>query len=492
MSSLDLGLEDVHVFLNADLGERMEVVAVGNEFLAHSSTSLSKRKACESLGECVVHSNAEVDDVGSGVCECELQLRSLNSICEHADTSVRLRFGDVVPCGSFLGHFNGELGRIQIALCEVAERERASELGADKREASDVVPESREPRVIRSCRSVRGEVLRRILELLVHLLQTVVGCEALCAVPRCGAVGFQPVGLGLEGLIGRGVCRSCCKSVDKSGDGIAGHIAGGRIRVGRIHVHRQVACKRLAWCERDSGSERSDVVLFKRVVLQMRRIVCVRRVGAGDCNLVACSRGALVEVRNLRGRDVQRPAADVADTGQLSRIGRRELNCRRRNCRRRTCIVEQLLHFPCEGALCAVVVHDLEVEASTLRKKLLHVERERRLAHVAHSCRRICFCAVAGDGACDSGVAGGLDSSGRVNSEGGLSGDAGPVEDLRGEGAVLLLEVDISGCRHSDVLRGRCGCVEAGMRGTCRPVSDTPGLVGGCRHDHALRSDARV
>ena len=46
----------------------------------------------------------------------------------------------------------------------------------------------------------------------------------------------------------------------------------------------------------------------------MRRIVCVRRVGAGDCNLVACSRGALIEIRNLRGRDIQRPAADIADT----------------------------------------------------------------------------------------------------------------------------------------------------------------------------------
>lgn len=106
-------------------------------------------------------------------------------------------------------------------------------------------------------------------------------------------------------------------------------------------------------------------------------------------------------------------------------------------------------------------MHNLEVEASTLRKKLLHVERERRLAHVAHSCRRICFCAVAGDGACDSGVAGGLDSSGGGNYEGGLSSDAGPVDDLCSEGAVLLLEVDISGCRHSDVLRRSRGCVEA-------------------------------
>lgn len=421
--SLDLGLEDVHVFLNADLGERMEVVAVVNEFLAHSSTSLRERKACESLGECVVHSNAEVDDVGSGVCECELQLRSLNSICEHADTSVRLRFGDVVPCGAVLGHFNGELGCIQIALCEVAERERASELGTDKREASDVVPESCESRVIRSCRSVRGEVLRRIFELFVHLLQTVVGCEALRTVPRCGAVGFQPVGLGLEGLVGRGICRSCCKSVDKSGDGIAGYITGGRIRIGRIHVHRQVACKRLARCESDSGSERSDVVLLQRVILQMRRIVCVRRVGAGDCNLVASRCSSLVEVRNLRGRNVQRPAADVADTGHLSRIGRSELNCRRRNCRRRTCIVEQLFHFPREGALGSVVVHDLEVEASALWKELLHVERERRLAHIAHSCGSICFSAVAGDGACDAGVAGGRNSSVRCNCEGGLCCD---------------------------------------------------------------------
>ena len=245
----------------------------------------------------------------------------------------------------------------------------------------------------------------------MHLLQTVVGCKTLCAVPRCGAVGLKSVGLGLEGLVGRGICRSCGKSVDKSGDGVAGHIAGGRIRIGRIHVHRQVACKRFACCERDSGSERSDVVLFKRVVLQVRRIVCVRRVGAGYCNLVACSCGALVEIRNLRGRDIQRPAADVADTGHLGCIIRSELNCRRRNCRRRACIVEQLLHFPREGALGSVVVHDLEVEASALRKKLLHVERERRLAHVAHSCRRICFRAVAGDGACDSGVAGGRDSS---------------------------------------------------------------------------------
>lgn len=295
----------------------------------------------------------------------------------------------------------------------------------------------------------------------MHLLQTVVGCEALCAVPRCGAVGLKSVGLGLEGLVGRGIRRSCRKSVDKRCDGVAGHIAGGRIRIGRIHVHRQVTCKRLAGCERDSGSERSDVVLFKRVVLQVRRIVCVRRVGAGYCNLVACSRSTLVEVRNLRGRDIQRPAADVSDTGHLGRIIRSELNCRRRNCRRRTCIVEQLLHFPREGALCSVVVHDLEVEASALRKKLLHVERERRLAHVAHSCRCICFRAVAGDGACDSGVAGGRDSSVRGNSEGGLCRNTGPVDDLRGEGAVLLLEVDISGCRHSDVLRRSRGCIEA-------------------------------
>lgn len=193
----------------------------------------------------------------------------------------------------------------------------------------------------------------------------------------------------------------------------------------------------------------------------MRRIVCVRRVGAGYCNLVACSCGALVKIRNLRGRDIQRPAADVADTGHLGRIVRSELNCRRRNSRRRSCVVEQLLHFPREGALGSVVVHDLEVEASALWKELLHVERERRLAHVAHSCRRICFCAVAGNGACDSCVAGGRDSSVRGNSEGGLRCNTGPVDDLRGEGTVLLLEVDISGCRHSDVLRSSRGCVEA-------------------------------
>lgn len=152
----------------------------------------------------------------------------------------------------------------------------------------------------------------------------------------------------------------------------------------------------------------------------MRRIVCVRRAGAGHCNLVACGRGAFVEVRNLRGRDVQRPAADIADTGHLSRIIRRELNGRRRNCRRRTCIIEQLLHLPCEGALCAVVMHNLEVEASALWKELLHVERERRLAHVAHSCGSICFSAVAGDGACDAGVAGGRNSPVGCNCEGGL------------------------------------------------------------------------
>lgn len=245
----------------------------------------------------------------------------------------------------------------------------------------------------------------------MHLLQTVVGCKTLCAVPRCGAVGFQSVGLGLEGLVGRGIRRSCRKRVDKRCDGVAGHIAGSRICIGRIHVHRQVACKRFACCERDGGSERCDVVLFKRVILQMRRIVCVRRVGAGYRNLVACSRSTLVEIRNLRGRYIKCPAADVADTGQLSRRRGSELNCRRRNCRRRTCIVEQLLHFPSEGALCAVVMHNLEVETSALGKKLLHVECECRLAHVAHSCRRICFSAVAGDGACDSCIAGGRNSS---------------------------------------------------------------------------------
>lgn len=106
-------------------------------------------------------------------------------------------------------------------------------------------------------------------------------------------------------------------------------------------------------------------------------------------------------------------------------------------------------------------MHDLEVEASALGKKLLHVERERRLAHLAYSCRRICFCAVAGDGACDSGVAVGRHSSVWSNCEGGLCCNSGPVDNLRGEGAVLLLEVDISGCRHSDVLRSSRGCVEA-------------------------------
>lgn len=155
----------------------------------------------------------------------------------------------------------------------------------------------------------------------------------------------------------------------------------------------------------------------------MRRIVCVRRVGAGHCNLVACSCGAFVEVRNLRGRDVQRPAADIADTGHLSRIIRRELNGRRRNCRRSACVVEHLLHFPREGALGSVVVHDLKVEASALWKELLHVERERRLAHIAHSCGSICFSAVAGDGACDAGVAGGRNSSVGRNCEGGLCCD---------------------------------------------------------------------
>ena len=155
----------------------------------------------------------------------------------------------------------------------------------------------------------------------------------------------------------------------------------------------------------------------------MRRVVCVRRVGAGHCDLVACSRSTLVEVRDLRGRDVQRTAADVADTGHLSRIIRRELNGRRRNCRSSACVVEQLLHFPREGALGSVVVHDLEVEASALWKELLHVERERRLAHIANSCWSICFSAVAGDGACDAGVAGGRISSVRCNCEGGLCCD---------------------------------------------------------------------
>ena len=155
----------------------------------------------------------------------------------------------------------------------------------------------------------------------------------------------------------------------------------------------------------------------------MRRVVCVRRVGAGHCDLVACSCCALVEVRDLRGRDVQRTAADVADTGHLSRIIRRELNGRRRNCRSSACVVEQLLHFPREGALGSVVVHDLEVEASALWKELLHVERERRLAHIANSCWSICFSAVAGDGACDAGVAGGRNSSVRCNCEGGLCCD---------------------------------------------------------------------
>lgn len=65
-------------------------------------------------------------------------------------------------------------------------------------------------------------------------------------------------------------------------------------------------------------------------------------------------------------------------------------------------------------------MHNLEVEASALWKELLHVERERRLAHIAHSCRRICFCAVAGDGACDAGVAGGRNSPVGCNCEGGL------------------------------------------------------------------------
>ena len=155
----------------------------------------------------------------------------------------------------------------------------------------------------------------------------------------------------------------------------------------------------------------------------MRCVVCVRRVGAGHCNLVACSCCALVEVRDLRGRDVQRTAADIADTGHLSRIIRRELNGRRRNCRRRTCIVEQLLHFPCEGALGSVVVLDLEVEASALRKKLLHAERDRRLALIAHCCGSICFSAVAGDGAGDAGVAGGRNSPVGRNCEGGLCCD---------------------------------------------------------------------
>ena len=106
-------------------------------------------------------------------------------------------------------------------------------------------------------------------------------------------------------------------------------------------------------------------------------------------------------------------------------------------------------------------MHDLEVEASALGEKLLHVERKRRLAHFAYSCGSICFCAVTGDGACDSGVAIRCNSSVRANSEGGLCCNTGPVDDLRCEGAVLLLEVDISGCRNSDVLRSSRSCVES-------------------------------
>lgn len=68
-------------------------------------------------------------------------------------------------------------------------------------------------------------------------------------------------------------------------------------------------------------------------------------------------------------------------------------------------------------------MHNLEVEASALWKELLHVERERRLAHVAHSCGSICFSAVAGDGASDAGVAGGRNSSVGCNCEGGLCCD---------------------------------------------------------------------
>lgn len=493
MSTFHLGLEDVHVFLHTDLGERMEVITIGNEFLAHSSTSLCERKACERLGECVIHSDTEIDDAGSRIRKCELKLRSNHGAGEHTNAAISLSLRDVLPCVSVFGHFDSELGAVKVALCEVTDRKRTAKLGAGKCEASDIVPEACESGIVRSCRCVRREVLRRVLQRLVHLLQTIVVDETCRDVPRRSAVGLQSVGLGLERLVGCSVCRTCGKSVDKSSDSVTGNIAGSRICVGRIHVHSQVARKRLGTCKCNRSCKRRCIVLFQRVIRKLRRIVGVRRVGARQCNLVAGGCCTLVEISNLRGGHIEGTAADVANTGQLCRVVGGQRNSGRGNSRRCTCVVEQVGHGPRERALGAVVVCNHEVEAAAFGEELLHVERERRLAHVAYSRGSIGFCSVAGDGACDAGVAGSRNSASGRDSESCLSLNiALPVDDLSRKGTVLLLKVDIACSGHSDVLRGGCSGIEARMRRSCSPVTDAPGVISRRGHNHALGRDAGI
>lgn len=503
VSTFDFRLELIQRLFDSDLRKGMEIRSVGSEFIAHSSASSRKHRcnSCNGAGKRLSHTNSQIVLIVGIALQRELQFGQLRRIRINAHTVGCLCRSPhkIVPCRSVDGNFKRQLGiggiSVDVALGESSEGEGSAlhDHAGSEAECADVIAPACKGRVVRSCRSVGGEVDLRILERLLGNKQTVVVCKALCAVPSCRAVGLQSVSLGFKRLACGRIRRACSECIDEKRKSITCDIAGCSIRVGSIHVHRQVACERLAGSDSHRTRKCRGIVLLQRVVGEMCRIVCVRCVGTGNSDFVTSSSCTFIEVRHLRRCNVDGTGADVIDTRELR--GTVVTEGDRRCCNSRCCthVVEQLCHLPGECALSAVVVRDLEVEASALGKELFHIESERGFAHVADSSGSVGFRTVAGNRTGDTRISGSRNRAGGGDSESRLCLDITfPVDHLCSKGTVLLLEVDIPCCSNSDVLRCCSGCVEACMCSSSSPVTDTPGFIRRCRHHHVLGRDAGV
>ena len=146
--------------------------------------SSCKRKTCYGLSIGIVHTDTEIVDPTA--LKVELQIGSDNRTCEHADSIGRIRgcrSRDVVPGAAVERDLYSELCRVKIALRKVAERKGTSELRSCVCEGTQIIAEPYESAVVRSGRSIRGEVLRRILQSFGDLLETVIRRKACRTVP---------------------------------------------------------------------------------------------------------------------------------------------------------------------------------------------------------------------------------------------------------------------------------------------------------------------
>lgn len=111
---------------------------------------------------------------------------------------------------------------------------------------------------------------------------------------------------------------------------------------------------------------------------------------------------------------------------------------------------------------------------------------KRRLSHLSYGGRNICLVPVRGDRARDVGVAGRCDSSRSSVDRERICRQSGsiPFDELYDKVAACFIKVDISLRCDIEIVSG-C-LVYACMGRTCCPISDSPGAVGSCRHNHGL------